>query len=60
MLNALICCDLYLYMGACCQKLDSIEHVENLDDLRYVVSLDIEMFIKQQRIILNDRVFNIK
>ena len=43
-------------MGACCQKLESIEHVNNLYDLRFIVSNDIDLFVLQNKIITDDKV----
>ena len=43
-------------MGACCQKLESIDHVYNLYDVKYVVSNDIDLFVLQNRIITDDKV----
>ena len=43
-------------MGNCCQKLDTIDHVNTLDDLKYIIKIDIEMFLKQQKVLTEDKV----
>jgi hypothetical protein len=43
-------------MGACCQRLDSIDHVDDLYDLRVIVKTDLDFFMKQHQIITEEKV----
>jgi len=43
-------------MGACCQRLDSIDHVNDIYDLQIVVKSDIDFFMRQNKIISEDKV----
>jgi hypothetical protein len=43
-------------MGACCQKLESIDHVFDINDVRYIVTNDIDLFVLQNKIITDDKV----
>lgn len=45
-------------MGVCCTKLDSIEHVSSLEDLKFIVKNDINMYAHQHRIMKEDKVIN--
>lgn len=43
-------------MGACCAKLESIEHANSTDDIKYIIKTDIEFYNGQFRRIINDKV----
>lgn len=43
-------------MGGCCQKLESIDHVESLEDLKYIIQTDLELFKKQNKTLIEDKV----
>jgi hypothetical protein len=41
-------------MGNCCDRMESIDHVRTLDDLKIVVDIDIDMIQYQHEVIMND------
>jgi hypothetical protein len=46
-------------MGACCQKLESVDHVDTIDDLKEVIRNDINLFKTQHKYISEDKVIKI-
>lgn len=43
-------------MGSCCHKLENIDHVNSLNDLRFIVSNDINLYTYQNKLIAEERV----
>jgi hypothetical protein len=41
-------------MGQCCDRMESIDHVKTLDDLKIILRLDIDMIQQQYEIIKMD------
>jgi hypothetical protein len=41
-------------MGNCCERIENIDHAKTLEDLKIVVSYDIDMIQQQHEVIKND------
>ena len=43
-------------MGVCCTKLESVDHVESIDDFKQLVSKDMSMFRNHHKLLSEDKV----
>ena len=43
-------------MGACCTKLESVDHVESFDGFKQLVDKDMSMFKYHHKLLLEDKV----